>query len=517
MYIFEFLLAYSFARILHVVALIPFGILPLVCAHENRLVKPAIDPNHELRPISHRDASLASFWKRSESCGDVTQLRLRDFEHLFWGNPSGNASEFTFANITLSTSEHEKVILLDTFGGLLVSAECSDSVTLKFRDKAALQYANNSWDWVNEPQIRSFYLVTEPGSCSNSSERQIYHINSTTTDESEFSIHLQGDELHWDQFGNALAIEYGTISNSSLGRRGISLDISKTEDVKIPLQVDMNKKILEQSKSDYGLDIDCTDCGIGGAVAFTMRLVVVPLKAKINEISVSMVPQDIKASMNVKVVGRGKIPVQITYAPHLTTIPLGPLGFSIPNIITLGAVATADFGLGLANWKGDATVELGASASLPADSLMKVDLVNQKKFESKGWEPKLTVEKPTISGKCSFDISTFIQYGIGLEASLFNQGFQAGLRAKLPEIIHGVAASSDTDICQKEHKNGVAFQSKIGAQIEFTAGSKGILEVSYPLKRNVDSNRRGNLAVAVTKELWRKYLPLYPEQCITTS
>jgi hypothetical protein len=229
------------------------------------------------------------------------------------------------------------------------------------------------------------------------------------------------------------------------------------------------------------------------------------------------------------------VPLQLSHSPDIIKITIPGLGFSIPNIVTIGAVAKSSYGVTLTNWKGKSTIRTGSSLSIPNDSRVKVDIAGKGKSEVKGWKPQIDKKPLEISGEVSADLETFIYYGVGVEISVFNKGVEAGLKFRLPEISTTIRAGKDSaSVCKPTKKGWVSVESKIGAALVFEAGKKGALEVVIPIKQRSNERSKRDIGAVVQRELWvspsrptifvniltvgqHAWAPLYPAQCVATN
>ena len=405
--------------------------------------------------------------------------------------------------MTIDTLDQEKILSLDRLGSLLQEVTCGESVTLIFRDDAAFQRATNSWAWVNQYESRTFILLISPPFCGLTDRREVFQVQTTTVQRRSLQIQLHGAKREWGNLSNTLTMDFGVASHQSPEKRDISISFSRN--FGLPFKVDLTGRKYGVKDGEYAMDFECSDCVLSGALSFTARLVVIPLKGKIDEFSLTITPKDIRAAAKFSVHGEGTVPLQLSHSLEIIKIAIPGLGFSILNIVTVGAVAKSSYGVTLTNWKGKSTIRTGSSISIPNDSRVKVDIAGKGKSEVKGWKPQIDKKPLEISGEVSADLETFIYYGVGVEISVFNKGVEAGLKFRLPEISTTIRAGRDSaGACKPVKQDWVSVESKIGAALVFEAGKKGALEVVIPIKRRSDgvANNKRDIGAVVQKELW---------------
>jgi len=416
-----------------------------------------------------------------------------------------------YANMTLSTANNELVISMERFKSLLENVDCGEKSILQFKNKDSFEYAIKAWNWVNEDETHSFVLIADHAGCGPDEERVPYYIHNADYDEEKFIAYLYGKEIPWDQAAHTFDLDYGTasivheLSTAAIARR-FGPDINYNKDVTLGLNAGLNGNIFTAGtpSSDFYVKLDCTDCQLKGALVVAGRISVDLTDVK--ELSISLEPRDVSASLTLAMRAKGKLKKPLQYAPTLAELPIPGAGFKIPKVATVGLVVKANFGVGLKNWVGDATMTYGVRADISNSAIVKADLANDADaVQFSGWKPIFTQKPFDITAKAAVDASVFNAVAIAAKIEVVKKGFELALELKSPELLTHLASVSDKNgVCGTAKKVGVEVNADFKASVNLKGSANLKREVvNRGLERRVEGSLvEKRLKPSFSKTLW---------------
>jgi hypothetical protein len=391
--------------------------------------------------------------------------------------------------MTMHTGESEFVINMQRFSRVLKNVQCEDaSVVLSFDDDPTFQEAVQEWDWVNNVTDHKFILVADWPSCLHNGQLLPYYINNTVVNAQADAIALYGKQSTWKEVAHTFDMEFGTAFQNALPpasdvskRWGPTLSYSKG--LSMDMATNLNGNIGQSSgtfgKNDYSISVDCTHCGSSGSLVLSGSISVDLTSVK--SILLSMRPKDISGFLNINTKASGYTSLSISYAPTLATAPIPGLGWSIPDVFTIGLVWKLAGGAGISSFNGTIDIDYGITASLSNSAIAQVDLVNDANTQFSGWQPKATHDF-NVDGSFAFKADVFLNQNFGLYATLFDSGFVAAFYFKSPDITLNVDFVHDNaGVCGSSHNNGVKYSlsdcASLGFKVGTTNGNVGVGDV----------------------------------------
>jgi hypothetical protein len=383
-----------------------------------------------------------------------------------------------YANMTMHTATGELVISMERFVHLLTSVKCGENTVLTFKDKASFEYAIKAWNWVNEDETHSFILIADYAGCGPDDVRVPFYIQNADYDEEKFIAYLYGKEIPWKQAAHTFDLDYGTATlvqtPSRLSRR-IGPDVTYNKDVSIDIAHNLNGNIYTYGSKASGflVKLDCTDCGLAGKLTLGGRIKVDA--TSVSELSVSLTPQDVSASITLKLHAEGKSSRSINYEPTLAEIGIPGASFKIPGgVAEVGIFVEANFGFELGSWEGDATMTYGVTAAISNAARFKIDLANNNAVDFAGWKPAFTQKPFDINAKASIEASVYNAIGLVAKVEVLSEGYEVALTLKSPELATKLTTLTNSKgVCGTKKKVGVSVDAELKASVEVSAGQTG--------------------------------------------
>ncbi|KKA22124.1 hypothetical protein T310_3864 [Rasamsonia emersonii CBS 393.64] len=413
-----------------------FSFLRLVQGDDNagrNILKPLYLPNLDGASLSARAQGF-------------TVLDPRESETLLWGNLINGTSDYMLANMTLYTasSGDQLIISLERFHSMLKSVQCGNTTVLEFVDHDAFQYAIQAWNWVNEHENHHFILIADDPGCGPDDQRVPFYINSVEYDEQHSTVHLHGSEKAWQEVAQTFDLEYGTVSpppQSNLSKR--FGEWGTTKGFSVPLSNNLDGNIFyEHIPSGGTFRLDCTDCGISGSLDVTFK-------------------------------------ISVSYSKGFLDIPIPAWDFEIPDIGGFATHFKGKIGISLSKTQDAVTIDFGAVAKLQDSAVAKLDLVNPDDEQFHGWLPTFQAKPFHLSNNISADVSVYLQWTLGPQFTLFNQGLEAALVLKLPDFKAAIDGfDSKESVCAQKNEDGTSVDLSVGAALALRAGKRGDLAIT---------------------------------------
>ncbi|KAF2093685.1 hypothetical protein NA57DRAFT_81188 [Rhizodiscina lignyota] len=379
----------------------------------------------ELQPIrqgiGHNDKHH-SFDKR-----DFSALDLSSAETFLWGAPG--QSETTIANLTVfMPGDNENILSLEKLNSVLTAVHCYPSeLALGFESDSSFAYAKGVWDWVNGADNHTFLLVAGAGDCGRNSRRIPYQVSSISYDEARNVAHLHGTEGSWKDLAHTYEMHVGRVPMSD------SFNVTKRDYTKDET-MDLNHDLSFQTTVSTGPlsgTLVCNPCGTTGTMDFDFTIKTTLLIP--TDVQLQMQLQGVSAYASIKLTATSnfgtKIPV---FRKSLFKIPLD--GISIPEILTFGPAIDIQVGADFTPFEGSISLLTGATATIPDDSFVQVDLLDPSNDQGSGWSPSISTQDTTIQAQADMDLKAFFMPSLELEAEVLGIGLETGLQFQMPYV-----------------------------------------------------------------------------------
>ncbi|KAF4636874.1 hypothetical protein G7Y89_g1199 [Cudoniella acicularis] len=434
----------------------------------------------ELRPLDLREYQPSAFTPRALS--NSTVFSPRDAEQLLWGSQSN----YTYASLILETPTSEKILYLDRFIPLLSNVTCGAQTILTFKDAASFSAASKAWQWVNANATQNFIFIGDDPSCGESATRNIYYINNMASFPQNLTTYLYGTESSLSTLNNTMTITHGTAILPS--KRSIG-DIDFTPSVTIPVGTIINLFNgiwdLADATSVESAELNCNPCGVAGSLVISSRFVI--NLSKLKEASLTLTPQDLSIGLVGQLNMHGAMPPLPISWSQTKQFGIPDLGFTIKDVATLGLIATAGYGATVKSLSGTTNVTFGAALAIPSDASFRLDLLAKDVVSHTSWEP-ITTEQPfSLSMVRDMDVSVFTNVGLGLTASIFGRGAEAGLQLTTPSVDFNTVAEVNGKDVPCGGKDGVQISGTIGTTLSFEMEMNGAFSGCVPIKRDLSA------------------------------
>jgi hypothetical protein len=383
-----------------------------------------------------------------------------------------------YANMTMHTATGELVISMERFVHLLTGVKCGESTVLTFKDRASFEYAIKAWNWVNEDETHSFILIADYAGCGPDNVRVPFYINDADYDEEKFIAYLYGKEIPWKQAAHTFDLDYGTATllqkPGQIGRRW-GPDVTYSKDISIDLTHNFNGNIYKHGSKSSGflVQLDCTDCGLTGKLTLGGRIKVDA--TSVSELSVSLTPKDVSASVALALHAEGKTDASISYENGFEPIPIPGASIELPGgIVKIGIFVEQNLGFELGNWQGDATMTYGVTAAISNNARFKIDLANKNSVDFAGWKPQFTHKPFDITAEASVEASVYQAIALVAKIEVLDFDYEVALTLKSPELATKLTTLTDKKgVCGTKKFVGVSVDAELKASIEVSAGRGG--------------------------------------------
>lgn len=306
--------------------------------------------------------------------------------------------------------EHENVLSMEEFHGMLSSVECSPhDMNLGFKDDQSFAYAKQVWDWVNGADNHTFLMVAGKGDCGNNTHRTPYLISQITYDEKHNIAHLNATVGTWKDLAHSYELRVGKVPmDKSLGLRRRDW----THDTYMDLSANLGTKVKVETGSVSG-ELVCDPCYTAGRMHFEFVIktwVFVP-----HDVALRLNPEGVKVAATLRLNLASNFGTKIKLPSFdFPKIPLG--GVSIPGgVLTIGPVLEITLG-GEVKLEGSVSVIAGASATLPDSALLEADLLSPENNQFSNWNPDVTTTPLKVQAKASANWKEYLQPALNLEA-----------------------------------------------------------------------------------------------------
>lgn len=109
--------------------------------------------------------------------------------------------------LTVRTSPGQRIINMEKFSTELASANCGETFSLTFLDRALFRRARRAWGWVNQGDANSFVLVGDPVLCASGDDRDPWIVSNATFDEGSNTISFPAVRGDWADIAAEFILE----------------------------------------------------------------------------------------------------------------------------------------------------------------------------------------------------------------------------------------------------------------------------------------------------------------------
>ncbi|SGY51096.1 BQ5605_C001g00960 [Microbotryum silenes-dioicae] len=422
------------------------------------------DSSHAAQGLVHPDALRGELVQTPSAL--LNALSLRDAELFVWASPKGTRGTSQFAIMQMETHEKQKVLNMQRFSQLLAAVKCKPSqVTIQFVTKAAFEAASQLWSAVNSGTIRHLQLFTSWKGCyTDGGNLKPFHLTGVSFDSEKLAATLTGNETDWKTAAHTFIMSSGehfdetppTADGSSrplltrspiftkAGKefakefKSVAKSIDKVENkflkkIRKELHATLaNKhKVLRIAfdKSYTGTktfstpgkaaslngSVTCTGCGPTGSLV--LHTVIKVTLGEKPTVKLTMKPQNLGVSLGLAMSAKSDFPESFGIETPLLEQTIPAAGFKIPEIASVGLVASLGYGISVSNFKGNLNVAKNVSVSIPDGAKLNLLVSPSNDEQSKlggSWAPVAQSTPMHISGFGSGEFAV----GLGISLSL---------------------------------------------------------------------------------------------------
>jgi hypothetical protein len=320
------------------------------------------------------------------------------------------------------SKQDEKILDLDKVAFALESVTCGDKMVLKFNNKLFYAAAKFAWNWVNYNDLRSFVVVANWKGCGDPKARNPWVVSNAAFADKTTTITLDSVQSTWQKVSNSYNMDFGDIVLGSGGKskRWLDFDLSKafTVDLSSSFPSEIANWSMTTPYVDAYLAIECEDCGTQGTLQFAGHIEG-SVFGGIDKFEVSATPHGIAAHLGLSLTFHGEVDFDTLPAPGdeftLLELPL-PSGWRVPGVLQFGPNVKINAGYTIERIVGDARVSTGITASVPDDSVAKVDLASKNPVEISGWIPEIETDPLEVS--VQIDATAHVYTEVAVAASI---------------------------------------------------------------------------------------------------
>ncbi|KAF9886762.1 hypothetical protein FE257_011139 [Aspergillus nanangensis] len=449
--------------------LLSFAILWLL-----NLVTAAI-PNDliDLHPIPRHVWDTAALAKRDDAAAGVS---LQDHEKFMWASGEKPNSAVTAVSMVVYSKQDEKILDLDKLAFALDKVTCGDSMTLKFKNKLFYAAAKIAWNWVNYNDLRSFVVIANWEGCGDPKARNPWVVSNAVFNDKTSTATLAATQSTWQKVSNSYTMDFGDIilgSDGSKDKRWLDFDLSKafTIDLSSEFPSEIANWTMTNPYVDAYLAISCDDCGTEGTLQFAGH-VEGSVFGGIDKFEVSATPHGISAHLGISLDFHGEVDFDSMPAPGdeftLVELPL-PSGWRVPGVLQFGPNVKINAGYTIERIIGDAHVSTGITASIPDDSVAKVDLSAEKAVDIHGWIPEIETDPLEISVQIDATAHLYTEVAVAASIEILDEnGINVEIGIKVPDITVTASAGYNIDgFCEDDDSKpfGVKLDATLGASL----------------------------------------------------
>ncbi|KAK4446242.1 hypothetical protein QBC34DRAFT_469971 [Podospora aff. communis PSN243] len=468
-------------------------------------------------------------------------LDLRTEETFHWSDENGLVMA-QFRVVAPGTTEN--IVNLERMidDGAIQGIECPPagsgrgSLNITFTESPDLQHALNVWQWVDQKPQHRFTAVLGPEDCASppnpvaeEGARTIYDVSSLSYPGNGNTVMLDAQQTTWKDVIHTFDLTIGkpTLGSSPSDLQGRDLfgDIVDTVgdgidmltsaaapivasatkaagavasavadalppiDPTINFVVPLDAQLSGKNTSFSNITLTCLNCSITGAFAFTARFRVD--KGDFQEASLQL-----KTSSPFK--AHAQINIQtdrnLTVPAISTSIPIFQRDFQtviLPGILELGPRYEIGLGVEVDALVGDLEITAGGTATVPADSVVKIDMLSQSDdgaFDLTGWTVDFASDDATYAGFRGAKVTTSLRPAVAMVMNLLGLGgVEAEVFAKTP-FVTGTFKEIRSDDCsacggfEEGMQGDFGLGAFFGARIRAKVG-KGLASAPIPIRK----------------------------------
>ncbi|PKY02708.1 hypothetical protein P168DRAFT_239504 [Aspergillus campestris IBT 28561] len=426
----------------------------------------------DLHPVPRHLWDTAAFAKRDDAGNSVA---LQDHGEFMWASGKDANTMVTAVSMVVYSKQDEKILDLDKLALVLESVTCGEKMALKFKNKLFYAAAKIAWGWVNFNDQRSFVVVANWKGCGDPKARNPWVVSNAAFNDKTATVTLDSVESTWQKISNSYTMDFGDImlGDSGKDKRWLDFDLSKafTVDLSSKFPSEIANWTLNTPYVDAHLAITCDDCGTEGTVKFAGHIEG-SVFGGLDKLEVSATPHGVSAHVGVSLDFHGDVDFEGLPAPGdeftLLELPL-PSGWRVPGVLTFGPNVKINAGYTVERIIGDAHVSTGITASIPDDSVAKVDLASKKKVDISGWKPKIEADPLEVSVQIDATAHLYTEVAVAASIEVLDEnGVNVEIGIKVPDITVTASAGYNVEgFCKAEPEKpfGVKLDAKLGASL----------------------------------------------------
>jgi hypothetical protein len=372
---------------------------------------------------------------------------------LLTPSPVSQTYHAVLANLTVYMPDvHENIVSLQRFKSLLQTVNCTqESIDLKFKDGATLQYAKKTWDWVNTAKKHTFVLVADTKDCGWNDHRTPFSVTELWFDEKENAAHLTAKASTWQDAAHTYTLQVGSLENPSpkskrqLGGENIHRELSVGFDYKLPFPAfEFIGPILGYKT---GVKMDCDDCKTHGR--FEMGLHIEHTFGVPTKVLAALKPRGVGARMAPRLTITGNFTNTTKSLLERDWPPIPMDGVSIPGgVLSIEPELLFNAGVEMTPIQGSGSLSGGTMMTLADSEHVTVDLLGAFPYAQSKWEPKIIPRPLVLDSKLSGDVRMFGKGKLHINTKSFGQEYDIGisLTPSVSAKIEGIAGKHSTII-----------------------------------------------------------------------
>ncbi|GES64964.1 hypothetical protein ATEIFO6365_0009045900 [Aspergillus terreus] len=456
----------------HLLSLAILWLAGLVSAASNEFI--------DLHPLPRHVWDMDHLSKRDDAAQSVG---LQDHEKFMWASGQEANTKVTAVSMVVYSKQDEKILDLDKVAFALESVTCGDKMVLKFNNKLFYAAAKFAWNWVNYNDLRSFVVVANWKGCGDPKARNPWVVSNAAFADKTSTITLDSVQSTWQKVSNSYNMDFGDIVLGSGGKskRWLDFDLSKafTVDLSSSFPSEIANWSMTTPYVDAYLAIECEDCGTQGTLQFAGHIEG-SVFGGIDKFEVSATPHGIAAHLGLSLTFHGEVDFDTLPAPGdeftLLELPL-PSGWRVPGVLQFGPNVKINAGYTIERIVGDARVSTGITASVPDDSVAKVDLASKNPVEISGWIPEIETDPLEVSVQIDATAHVYTEVAVAASIEVLDEnGVNVEIGIKVPDVTVTASAGYNVDgFCDND--TGKPFGLKLDASLGASLGLQGYTEL----------------------------------------
>ncbi|KAL8929157.1 MAG: hypothetical protein Q9172_000592 [Xanthocarpia lactea] len=451
---------------------------------------------------------------------DFSRLDPSTQAQLIYGRP-GNDGQLLLANMTLYAPDGLQIVLMERFEPLTSAVDCKGDdgeMSLTFQSQEVLDYAVNTWSFINQAKDESFLLIANHDGCGPDEERQAYRITNIREDRAKLTTYLTAQPASWSEIAGTFDVDFQAAAMAQPGRRRRGLgdffdgvtdffggvtdfvangDIDFDKAANFPVNIGTpgeRHSIVNLSK----FSLACTDCYVTGSFQMTGRLSVSDFK--LQDFTLTGSPQDFAAKLELETNITAPLgsPETLQYSKELFSAPIPSAGIAVTGIFSVGAVISYEVGVST-SFSGSASMTFGVAASLPNTAAVVADFRHPDQSSATGFDGgKFDPSFDINALSADVTVAAFAQPKLSFGIDILKVGhLEIALGVKSPVVSATLTGGyNESGLCSSEagaSKTGVELASEVAVDInlalEASLGSETqapplsltLFKLAYPL------------------------------------